>query len=331
MSKRILVINVARFGDTLLLTPVLRAIKAQMSPVQLTVLAHPKRIEVLQHLPFIDELAPITKHAAFWRARFGSPTYDVAIVYGQDEALVRYALRVAKRVIAFEPKQGAWPTSVQSIARPKVLMDAVQERALLSEAIGVSIEDFRLSFQISEKEHEWAKNWLVQHDLQGKRLIGLQLQSFPSKPYRDWPAEHFYALAQKLLSQDDKICLLLLGDQLGQARAQSLQQQLSTYGASRVHVVAGTVTMRENAAIMKQMALYIGVDTGPTHLAGALGVPMVALYHSVHPGKYLAPRQHPNLIVIEHPNPHVDVSANMADISVEQVWQSAVTLLNKQI
>ena len=41
--------------------------------------------------------------------------------------------------------------------------------------------------------------------------------------------------------------------------------------------------MRENAAIMAHLSLYIGVDTGPTHLAGALDIPMVAMYHSYHP------------------------------------------------
>ena len=66
-DANVLVIIVARIGDTLLVTPALRALKAAIPHGRLTVLAHPKRLEVLQHLPFIDALEGITKTSA--RAR----------------------------------------------------------------------------------------------------------------------------------------------------------------------------------------------------------------------------------------------------------------------
>ena len=46
----------------------------------------------------------ITKNTAPWRGRFGGRHCDYAVVYGFDEALVAYALRVAKRVAAFRQK-----------------------------------------------------------------------------------------------------------------------------------------------------------------------------------------------------------------------------------
>ena len=51
-----LVVCVARFGDTLLITPVLQALKERWPQGKLTVFAHPARREVLQDLPFIDHL-----------------------------------------------------------------------------------------------------------------------------------------------------------------------------------------------------------------------------------------------------------------------------------
>lgn len=79
------------------------------------------------------------------------------------------------------------------------------------------------------------------------------------------------------------------------------------------------------------MDLYVGVDTGPTHIAGALGIPMVALYHPAYPGRNLAPLQNPRCRVIEHPRTGSDSSAdvNMADIPAEQVWQAASELLRE--
>src|SRR5476651_1655818 len=65
-DARILVICVARVGDTLLATPALRALRAAVPRGSLTVLAHPKRRALLEHLPFIDHLGGIEKHSASW-------------------------------------------------------------------------------------------------------------------------------------------------------------------------------------------------------------------------------------------------------------------------
>jgi heptosyltransferase-3 len=80
---------------------------------------------------------------------------------------------------------------------------------------------------------------------------------------------------------------------------------------------------------MAGLDLYIGVDTGPTHIAGALGIPMVALYHCAYPGRNLAPLQHPACAAIEHPltGTSVDIAASMADIPVDAVVQAAMDLL----
>ena len=80
---------------------------------------------------------------------------------------------------------------------------------------------------------------------------------------------------------------------------------------------------------MAELDLYIGVDTGPTHIAGALGMPMVALYHSAYPGRNLVPLQHPACFMIEHPltGKSADTTPSMADITVAAVLQAAQDLL----
>ena len=100
-AAQILVIIVGRIGDTLLVTPALRALKAAIPQGRLTVFAHPKRLEVLRHLPFIDALEGVTKTSAPVRGWIGKDRFDFALVYGREAALVRYALRVSDSVIAF--------------------------------------------------------------------------------------------------------------------------------------------------------------------------------------------------------------------------------------
>src|SRR2546428_10715241 len=114
-----LFINVARIGDTLLATPAMRAIATAYPGCRITALAHPKRAEVLRGLPFVARVGGITKNTAPWRGRLGRPRYDYALVYGFDEALVAYALRVAGLVVAFRQRdQGLNRRPYRSMDRP---------------------------------------------------------------------------------------------------------------------------------------------------------------------------------------------------------------------
>lgn len=325
---RLLVIVVARFGDTLLVTPTLAALKRCWPDAELTVLAHPGRMEVLENLPYIDRLAPITKQSAPWLGRwpFG-PRYDAAIVYGGDHALYRFARRVARQVVAFASDDAALAHCIDhSVARPREPMHAVDERALLLQPFGIVPARRHLSYQVSSSEAAWAEQWMRQQGFAGRRLIGFQLQSFPAKAYRDWPVERFETLAKVLFERYPDAQVLLLGGPEGRAAAQALADKLGP----RSTCVAGTLTMRQNAALLSRLTLYVGVDTGPTHLAGALDVPMVAMYHCFHRGAYLAPQEHPQLTVIEHPCPEDQVQreASMAEIALKPVLDAVCKQLD---
>jgi ADP-heptose:LPS heptosyltransferase len=71
------------------------------------------------------------------------------------------------------------------------------------------------------------------------------------------------------------------------------------------------------------------VDTGPTHLAAALEVPMIGLYHCFHRGRRFAPLGHKWLRIVDHPSPDnlCARDSNMADIAVNMVWKYVQELL----
>jgi len=328
-ESKILVIAVARIGDTLLATPVMRAAKAHFPGGRLSVLAHPGRLEVLENLPFIDSLSAITKVAALWRGWMPGSRHDLALVYGQDPALVRYALRVAGRVIAFQSEGMPEDEFLQLLpAQPGT--HAVSERARLAEAAGIAVKDPGLAYQVRPEELDAARLFLRTRLSDERRpLICLQTRSFPTKSHRDWPIGHFIGLAQRILARWPQAGFVMLGDGYARSDAEAFAQQLGNC----VAVAAGSTSLRESAALMAAADLYVGVDTGPTHIAGALRVPMVALYHSHYPGRNLMPLAHPACRVIEHPatgGPD-SAEADMADIAVDPVWDAARALLEDRM
>jgi heptosyltransferase III len=323
-DARVLVIHVARIGDTLLVTPGLRALKRHLRSGQLDVLAHPGRRDLFAGLSYVDELGAITAKRAWWRGRFGK-RYDAAIVYGHDAPLIRYAARVARRVVAFEQHDEALNSLLWKSIPTSTGMHAVHERLLLPAALGVETEDFRLAYVPTPRELTFAKYWLVQHEAWGRPLAGFQVASFATKSYRDWPLAHFTELGRRLLARHPDMRILVFGDNQSREPADALVRELGP----RVICAAGAFKLRETAAVMAHLDLYVGVDTGPTHLAGALRVPMVALYHCRHRGRYLAPLQHNRLRVIEHPATDDQCSATMpmSDIAVDPVWSAVESLL----
>jgi heptosyltransferase-3 len=105
--RRVLLVNVSRIGDTLLATPALRALAAHWPAAAVDFLGHPKRFEIIEHLPFVATAGPITKHRAPFLGWLSGRKWDVAVVCGFDQPLVAYALRVADRVAAFRQESAS--------------------------------------------------------------------------------------------------------------------------------------------------------------------------------------------------------------------------------
>ena len=327
-APRLLVIRVARYGDTLMITPALAALKKRWPRAHLTVLAHPKRKEVLEALPMIDRLGTITKHRARWRgwlARGKHRPFDAAIVYGDDDALFAYARRVSDAVIGLEPRATDRPRPLtHAVPRPDASRHAFVDDAALLAPLGIATDDLHLRYAITAAERAGAAELVASRGWSGRRLVGLQLQSFPTKAYRDWPPEHFVALGRRLLEREADLQILVLGGPESRALATRVAAALGPRAAS----LAGTLSIRETAAGMAQLSLYVGVDTGPTHVAGALDVPMVALYHPLHPARRYAPQGHPAATAIDHPSAEGDRDARLADIDVQRVFDAACARLD---
>jgi heptosyltransferase-3 len=79
---------------------------------------------------------------------------------------------------------------------------------------------------------------------------------------------------------------------------------------------------------MNELNLYVGVDTGPTHIMGALEAPMVPLYHCHSPSRLLAPLERPKCFVVDHPRAAgCSEDTPMAEIEVETVWRRVLEAL----
>lgn len=318
--RDILYINVSRIGDTLLATPAVRALAARWPQARIHLLAHPKREEVVRHLPFVHRSGTISKQRARFMGRLPGKCYDLAFVCNFDAPLIEYALRVSRRVVAFRQSDEALNARLYRVVEhpPLQTAHAVHIQLLLPAAVGVGPAGKALSYHVTEEEDQWAAGFLAEHGIAGcYPLFGLQVASFPTKAYRDWPPGHFSELCRCIRMAWPGARFLIFGGDLEKERTEALAAELGTAAT----LCAGRLTLRQTAALMNRVDLYIGVDTGPTHLMGALQRPMVVLYHGYSPSRVLAPLEHSCLHAIDHPlADRCTVEASMADITVDQVF-----------
>ncbi len=336
--KRVLIINVTRIGDTLLTTPAIRAIARKFPKASITVLGHDKRVEILANIPYIAKVGSISKKSAPFRARLGTLTgrkYDYAFVWGNDAALHRYALRKARHVIAYRQPDAALNEQLfHAVDEPALYsMHGVHTQLALPRAVGIDTDDFRLDYVVTDTEKSVARERLsAALKREPKRpLIGLQVASFPTKSYRDWPIGHFIELANRIVTTHPDATFVMLG---GPDDAVKIEPFRNAH-PSRTLVFAGALSLRETVAVMNEIDLYIGVDTGPTHLYGALNKPMVVMYHASLPSDLYKPIDHSALVTIDHPRRDEarqtdSIEILMAEIAVTDVSDVAEQFLAKR-
>jgi len=169
-----------------------------------------------------------------------------------------------------------------------------------------------------------------------RRLIALRADDKPlvvlhpttSRPFKHWDSENYARVADKLLSNGVAQVLITCGP----GEEDAAQQVLSHMQSSAVPVVE-TRSLREYAWLIKQADLYFGSDTGPMHIASAMGTPVVAMFGPTDP-VVNSPYRQPHHILYKalpcSPCKERRCSRNlecMTAITVEEAYNAIVDML----
>ncbi len=183
-----------------------------------------------------------------------------------------------------------------------------QGAALLGEACGVALEPGGVELP----HEEWADNWAEEV---GDRRTCLLTVSAGWRA-KCWAVEKYGALAVALKAMGmDVVVNAPRKDDAGAAAVVEASR-----GAARVVVcnVSGLI------ALMRRMTVLVGGDSGPTHLAAALGVPLVALFGPTDPARN-GPRGPGAKVVLRDPASVTSYKrANAEDAGLAKISVSAV-------
>lgn len=339
---KLLILRLGSMGDILHALPAVAALRRAQPETEIAWIVEPRWAELLPGKPWLDRVHIADtrgwrKHVAFaprsvkaLRSELRSVEYDIAVdLQGLLKSAVIARLSGARRRWGFaDPREKlARVAYTQTTERGGGhVMD--QNLRLLSAAAGASlvapsVADPHLLPRDPAAE-QWAESELAARGLTNKRFA--LLSPAAGWPAKEWPAERYGGLAHKL-AQDGIASILNVGPGERETALADLAERSSNATARRI-----TATITQLIALTRRAALFIGGDTGPMHLANALGVPVVALFGPTDParnGPYFQPRA-----VLRHPlsvtsYSHTDApDPGLLAIKVDEVLAAARELLD---
>ncbi len=247
--------------------------------------------------------------------------YDLAVdMQGTLRSAVIGRMSGATRFAGYaDPREGLAGKFYKTMLQRRGVHVMEQCAALLGEACGVALEtvDVRLP------QEAWADSWA--EELVGGRPTCL-LATGGGWSAKHWPAKRYGELAMELRGMG--LDVVVNAARKDDALAAEVVE--ASNGAARVVVcnVTGLI------ALVRRMALLVGGDTGPMHLAAALGVPLVALFGPTDPARN-GPRG-PGVATVLRDAASVTsykhaggVDPGLANLSVEAAMEAAREVLLK--
>jgi heptosyltransferase-2 len=132
-----------------------------------------------------------------------------------------------------------------------------------------------IRLRLTDSEKHWAAKKLDTLGLGGPRfVIGLH-PGASFGPAKRWMPERFAALADRLIAALDADVLVF-----GSPAERPLAEEIARVMQHTPTLAAGETSLRQLLALMAQCRLMVTNDSGPMHLAAALGVPLVAVFGS---------------------------------------------------
>jgi heptosyltransferase-1 len=286
---RILIVKLGSIGDIVHTLPALAAIRQALPQAEISWVVERRASEILRDNPLLDRLIEVdtkalrrglvsgeTLRAPRQQLRqLRASTFDLALDF---QGLLKSAsiarLSGARRIFGFSRDSLREPASrvllSKSIAISKNLHVIRKNLALAGGALGISISD-----DPADLEFPIATNSAHQAEALNVVTAGSDfaiLNPGGGWPTKLWSAERFGRLADELWSHYGLHSLVTHGP--GEAELAETVLQSSQSGKAR----AVNVSLKGFYELAKRAQVYVGGDTGPTHLAIAAGAPIVGLF-----------------------------------------------------
>lgn len=275
--RKILAVRNDRFGEFLLNIPAFKALKQSYPEAALTLIVDPYVQELTQCLDFIDEVLiwENKKHTIPEVASFSNKLrrkgFDLCLIFNPSKEfnLISFLAGIPIRV-GYARKWGFLLNKKIKDDKYLGLKHEVEYNLELAKLAGAKIEDKKIYLNI---DTNIADNFIDLCD--NKTLVAIH--PWASDAIKQWPIDKFCGLVEKL-TEESGIMVILVG---GPDEAAISQGSFAGFQENnKVVDLTGKTSLKELAAVLKKCKLLVSADSGPMHLAAAVGTKVIAIFRN---------------------------------------------------
>jgi len=274
VPPNILLVRFSAMGDTLLMTPLIRALRTRHPEARITVVTKQAFAPLFQHNPRVSEVIGWQPGSALAelgrRLRGGAFTHRLDLHGSLRSRALRW--RVGGRWTSYPKHRAARALLIRT--KRNVYRDRrpVAERYFdAARELDVAPDSGSLELFLSRSTLEAAERFLAQRGLGLRRQL-IAVAPGASSFTKRWPTHHWIALVRRLVEAGNDIIVV------GGAAESEVARELVEAGGEPAASAAGAFDPAGTAAVLKRARALVAGDTGAMHLATAVGTPVVALF-----------------------------------------------------
>ena len=274
--RGILLVRTDRIGELLLTTPAFGAVRESFPGAKITLIVKPSSSVVVEGNPCIDsivkldpgsDLDSLSKRLRFIRFLGGSG-FDMAIIFNPSKFfnIAAFLAGIPVRV-GYDRKLGFLLTNAIEDRKYLCEKHEVEYNLELVSLVGAKTDNKSLSLTI---DNNVSKELNIENS---DNLVALH--PWTSDPIKQWPEKNFYELGKRLIKELN-MKVVVIGGKEESGKSAELFNNFDI----NLNNIAGKTTLKQLAAILKKCKLLVSCDSGPMHLACAVGTPVIAIFRN---------------------------------------------------
>lgn len=286
-NRRLVLVRLRSLGDTVLMTPLLEAARRRTG-LEVGVVVEEPFDQVLEGNPHLDRLFVIPRKTPSWLARIRTlqklrayRPETVIDLHGGTTAAIITGLSGARRRVGYAAGRNTWFYNIRIPEPARVWgrnpLHTVEHQLAALHFLDLSVEPVPpLHVPVSYPDRDRLEEELKRKGVDPGFVLIHPGAAFETK---QWDATRFGALARRLVDRGHQVVVTAGPGQDG------LLSRMKEMCPPAV-VFFDPLPLRGFVALASLCGLYVANDTGPTHVAAALGKKIVAIFGSSDPGAW---------------------------------------------
>jgi len=300
-APRVALVKLSSLGDVVHALPLAATLRAARPAARLTWIVERREAAILREHPALDEvivvdtrgwrrapsagaLAAALRDVRALRRRLAAARFDVAI---DAQGLIKSGLLLAAtrarvrvgfaRAVAREPLSALFATT--HVTPPPAAAHVVDQYLTLLGALGITDRRHEFRLPSSSSAETRVDEWLAAAGIKPRRRLAI-LNPGAGRADKRWPIGQFATLARRLVDDGGAQVVITWGPG---------EEDLARGVAGAAAAVGTGVTLAPPTdldtllALLRRASVVVAGDTGPLHLAAALGTPCVGLFGPTSP------------------------------------------------